>query len=67
MLFYNKMTLSYNIPNHHSSDARVNQARSHHEVGFFLLLLHSGFLLGLLLNPEDGGDMYNRHLVIRRR
>jgi hypothetical protein len=26
-------------------------------------LLHAGFLLGLLLNPEDGGDMFLRNIA----
>jgi hypothetical protein len=26
-------------------------------------LLHAGFLLGLLLNPEDGDDMFLRNIA----
>jgi hypothetical protein len=33
-------------------------SRKQHEAGFACYLLHSGFLLGLLFNPEDGGDMF---------
>jgi hypothetical protein len=36
---------------------RINQARSYREAGFACYLLHAGFLLGCLLDPEDGGDM----------
>jgi hypothetical protein len=28
------------------------------KVGLFATCLHSGFLLGLFLDPEDGGDMF---------
>jgi hypothetical protein len=32
-------------------------SRKQHEAGFVCCLLHSGFLLGLFFNPENGGDM----------
>jgi hypothetical protein len=32
------------------------------QIGFACSLLPAGFLLGLLLNPEDEGDMFLRNV-----
>jgi hypothetical protein len=43
---------------HHQVQKEISQTRNQHESGSGCYLLHSGFLLGLLFNPEGGGAMF---------
>jgi hypothetical protein len=45
---------------HHLQGWRVSQAKSHHEAS--CCMLHGGSLLGLLIDPEGGGDMFYRNV-----
>jgi hypothetical protein len=44
----------------HLQAQRICQTRDQHEVGTKQSLLHAKFLLRILLDPEDGGDIYQK-------
>jgi hypothetical protein len=46
----------------HLQGWRLSQARNQHEAGSACCLLHSGFFVGLLFDPEDWGGMFIRNV-----
>jgi hypothetical protein len=58
------------MANQHSGGARrlhlqgwtVGQVRNQYEAGSKKSLIHVGILIRLLLNPEDGGDIFLRNV-----
>jgi hypothetical protein len=47
----------------HLQGRRISQARNRRKISLALLAtcVHAGFLLGLYIDPEDGGDMFIRN------